>query len=341
MKISIILLLAVMVLTGCTSRELIWPDVVYDDQPVDENGVPVKLSGVIDAGAETRGAGVINGPSPSSNLSLDVFRADMGTNLAYTATYASRINGTLLETGNITLDPEQSFFPNADIKTKFVALYPVGDTYNQGNGSTAPTVTYSTIDGAMDIMCSGFGQGDKNDPAITLLLEHLLTKIRVDVKAEGSTADEINNVKKMWGKVTNIQVQGKKTGAKVTLPVPNAASPAVKIAITGTPGNLPLTTVTGTPPAHLTLTDDAQPFGYAMFVPVTTTSRLTLLITTEYSSADLSLTTADSQTWDAGKGYVINVGLSVGGAAVTSVTGGISIDDWDDQDTAVDGGVLN
>jgi hypothetical protein len=329
MKKIILMMSAVTALAGCSKMEQITDGQIPEN---DGSGVPVQLHGVISADA-TRGEGVITG-TPA--LSFDVFRADMVSEGKYTTTYAKKVGGTMTATtGTITLNPKQYYSPNAALKTKFIGVYPAGGAENL----TTRTVTYTNamLDGSTDIMASGLVEGYKGivtNPSLTF--NHLLTKVVVLVKAGSSDPGEIANIAAMWGDITKIALKDKNIGAVVTLPDPTTGG-AATIAASGTPADLALAkkSTNNTAVSNITLTGTAQEFGYAMFLPVTTAEKLTLLVNTSaaYSTTPLPLPITTAQTFEAGKSYTITLSFTVEGTtsanASVEISGG-SAAGWSD-----------
>jgi hypothetical protein len=320
------MLLAVMAVVSCSKF-----DQISDG---DESRVPVQLYGVINDTDVTRGDGVIDGKQPSSALNLDVFRADMNANKAYETTYTEKLNGPntmAATTGAITLNPKQYYLPDGNRNTKYIAVYPTGGTYSTG----ARTITY-TLNGTQDVMCSGTVEGSRssNSP-LALKFNHLLTKLQVEVKANG--ADKAA-VKAMWGNITSIKVKGRETNVELTLPDPYATA-------AGTVGTLTAASNSSTTDLELQKSDgtsiastgveipdngNASVFGYAMFLPFSS-KKLTLEITTEKGGTK-ELETTNELTYDAGKGYKIVVAFALGSITIVT-TGNGEMEKWDDQTT--------
>ena len=256
MKNLIFVLLALLALSGCSKSEHISEDVF--------TGLPVQLSGVI-ADATRAGQGVVSGAKPDKALSMHIFRADQSdiTTPAWTANYeTTTITGSMAQSsGTITLTPAQFYLSRSDRSSRFIGVYPAGtpDISNK-------KVTY-TLDGAMDVMCSNFAQGNKASDDISMTFKHLLTQIQVKVKNGGSTDKEKSDIPTLWGNVTSIKVKGRATAVVLTLPNPNVdngATAAGSIAAAGSPNNqdLALTKADGTAAAAVTIpgNDNVTPF---------------------------------------------------------------------------------
>jgi uncharacterized protein (TIGR02145 family) len=327
MKKIILMLWALAALVGCSKHE----------QPVAGNpNLAVELSGSLNNAGVTRSDGVIEGDAPESALQIDVFRTDMVSSSYPNTEWDLKLAGTLGTDKSITLDPTQYFLDDATQSSRFIGVYPKGE-YDKSNR----TITYTALDGAMDVAVSDFAEGHISSipnklPEYTdqtLLFSHLLTKIAVKLMAKDT---EIINSK---GKITSIDVVNKKTGAIVTLPAANAANATgVSIAATaGDPTDLPLTTLKGGEPTPVLLTNTATTFGYAMFLPVESDGTLTLKIHFENSDHNpmLEVTTADAQKYEAGKGYSITVAFETTtqvSAEVVALKGAFNL--WNDETTA-------
>jgi hypothetical protein len=165
------------------------------------------------------------------------------------------------------------------------------------------------LDGDTDILGSKPVLGSKTTTGtdkLSLRFAHLLTKIRVEVYVDGTDADDISNISRNFGAVTDITVAGKKVAPKVTFPAADATTVIPTVTTDDESGDpLPLTG------SNVTLTGAKTSFGHAMFVPVTTDEALNLTVYTENFAAGFPVTTA-SQTWDAGKAYLITVKFTKG-----------------------------
>jgi uncharacterized protein (TIGR02145 family) len=328
MKKVILLLWALAALVGCSDHEQ--PGNGYSN-------LAVELSGSIIEAGVTRSDGVIEGTSPSKELQIDVFRKDQSGGVYQDAVWDLKVLGRLKTDGTIGLTPTQFFLTPNTNDSRFIGVYPVGDAYDK----SARTVTYTELDGAMDVAVSDFAEGNEgtgNGPVYvnndkTLLFQHLLTKIVVKLQAKDDDPGKVKEIINTWGKVSSITVKDKKTGAVVTLPAANAAdATGVSIAATGATADLPLTTPTGgTPPAAL-LTTEATPFGYAMFLPVKSAGALTLDINFENSHNPTQTVDIAPQTYEAGKGYSITVVF--GAIALVGTTSGFI--GWDESTTAIE-----
>jgi hypothetical protein len=320
------LFLAVVALSGCSEFGL----------PVDDvSRVPVELRGVVtDSGAESRGQGVL--PGSHSSLDISVFRADMDGSVgawSYSGvtTWGDAIDGAFdvsSSGGSISLYPAQYYHLDPDRRSAFIAVYPDNGSYS----SSDRTVTYSSLDGATDILCSDIAEGYKRvggNPELTF--KHLLTKIRVDVKVGGTLA------KKLWGdKVTSIQVKDGSVDAIVTLPEPGSSDPVTIAADPDvTKQNMDLWQIDGVPAIAdqgknpgIELGENARLFGYAMFLPVPADGKITLLVQTA-KSGDAIETEIDVPTgFEAGKGYRIVLTFDIDALKVDPVVGTL-LNNWD------------
>ncbi|MDR0745298.1 MAG: fimbrillin family protein, partial [Mediterranea sp.] len=303
MKQNVLLLLALAVMLGCSKSEYLSDD--------DANGLTIQLSSRINDTGVTR-AGVVESTLPSSTLEVDIFRADMASpDGEYPDEWEEKIDGYLLTSGDITLAPIQYYLDDATQKSKFTGVYPRGGTYDPEDR----TVTYTELDGATDVMCSDIAEGYKGvvgNPELTF--RQLLTRIDGQLKAQDDDSEVLAEIISFYGKASSITVVGKKTGAKVTLPVPNHSGSltdaAGAIEATGRVGDgaLPLWTKAGSAPTPVLLTNAAATFGHAMFVPTPKDETETLTLTIAFEdgrTADVETPTA--LAYEAGKIYTITV----------------------------------
>jgi hypothetical protein len=316
MKKIIFMLLAIVALTGCSK---------FEQVPTDEN-VPVELYGEI-YGA-TRGAGVINGIPDPGGLLFDLYRANQDATSAY-STYTLKVNGTLAVGGAITTDPKL-FYLSGNRNSSFIGLYPRADANTTINYADK-TVTYKLEDGGTDILATQSLEDSKDTdphPATALSFQHLLTKIRVDVKVDwvGATDAKREALITNIGKITAIKVGGKSVDAVVTLPtLPGGANGVRPTVAKGTVhGDLPLVKEDGTPiDADLKVDGTATTFGTAIFVPSEAAEFLTFKITTAYSAPDEYVATASAplleREYVAGTGYKVTIRLDESGFEVTEV----------------------
>jgi hypothetical protein len=296
------MLLAVMALVGCSEFDQI--------SNGDESRVPVRLYGVINDTGITRGDGVIE-QNLTSDLSLDLFRADMDPGLAYGSTYMKKLGGVMDADGKIALTPTQYYLPNVAQKTKYIAVYPAGGVYNENDR----TVTY-VLDGTMDVMCSNTVESHKGITTFpTLTLDHLLTRLEVLVKADNNGGAELTDIIDSWGKVKSIKVKGRKTGVVLTLPAPTATAGEVGMlaaADTGSTADLELKNKDGSTIAtegiEIPGNGTSTTFGYALFLPTAGSGeKLTLEIETENSGGAVTINTAANVKYLAATVYKITV----------------------------------
>jgi hypothetical protein len=259
MKKIIFMLLAVAVLTGCSK---------FEQVPNDESGSPVELSGDIYTGAATRGDvgdGVIGGIPDPNGLKFDLYRANQNPSAVYSA-YTLRVNGTLGTDKKITTEPATLYYLGNGKSSSFIGLYP------RGGDLDANTVTYP-VNGATDILATQSVEGDKvSKPTHKFLFKHLLTKIRVEIKVEGTDTEGLVN---MLGDV-KVEIKDKAVNAVVALPdlstSTNATGVYPTVAADGTPAYLALVTDEGDAINGVALNADgsAKNVGYAMFLPTPT-----------------------------------------------------------------------
>jgi hypothetical protein len=326
MKKIFFMLWAVTALVGCSEGE----------QPVSESNRTVELTGTIIEMGATRGEGVIDGTIPSTTLALDVFRANSDAGGDYSGASWAKLAGSMASnTGEITLSPTQMFLNERS--SRFIGVYPTEGTYVPEAG----TITFPPLDGATDVMVSDFAEGNATaSPDATLEFRHLLTKIQVDLKAAGlntgGTQQEddrlTEEVINSWGKVTKIELVGKKTGAVVTLPTPDKTVATPSIAADGGGyTNLLLTTKEGTaPPADFLKTTETT-FGYAMFLPVESAQGRALTLNIHFENLPTQTVTTDAQQYEAGKGYRIIVVLEAQTAVSDTKVEFMGTFTWDNE----------
>jgi hypothetical protein len=272
------------------------------------------LSGSIYTGEETRAQGVIGatGNYPTNPFDFKVFRADAtaGTNYTGVNYVETSVIGTLGTTGSISLLPALYYLPDATRSSAFIGLHPAPATAGGTFNEAAQTVTYAALDGSWDIMCSEFGQGHKGGGTNpSLKFYHLLTKITVVVKVEGTTDAERQDLANSWGAVTGIAFDDKKEDVVVTLPaVATTSDHGAATVPTASTVDLPLRN----PSTNVVASSVALPntatgitYGYAMIAPGA--FGLKLLITTANTPGITHEVAVPSQPWDAGYGYLINV----------------------------------
>jgi hypothetical protein len=288
----------------------------------DKNGSPVKLSGNIYTGAETRGDGIITGlPTGADVLNLNVYRADQITNSTWSGVtkYVSRVNATLDASGAINATPSLYYAPNGNRNSSFIGLYPQGGTPDY----TANTVKYTAIDGGTDILGSQFVEGNKSTSTpLALTFTHLLTRIEVELLIDDADANRRQSISDAWGLINSISVVDKKVDALVTLPAPGAAGrPVVTTDVSSTLAELPLVADDGDPvtPINLPTGTSSVLFGHAIFVPFAS-GPLTLKA---YAAnfGEVSVTKPDV-TLEVGKAYtvVLKFDIDSGGGALQIVS---------------------
>jgi hypothetical protein len=303
MKKIIFLVMAVAALTSCSKS---------DQDEVAAKSDIVKLGGAIDDAVTTRGDGVI---AQRTALKLDLFRADMTENLAFTGTYDKTFTGTLAagaepsNPGTIAPSPAQAFFRDENRKSKFVAVYPQGGTVDLAKG----TVAY-TLDGAMDVMGSDLVQGSiaTGEETVKLLIKHLLTQIEVVIQNGGSDATEIASIVSSWGKIESIKVDGQIADVLLTLPDPSGQKVAPTIAANSAdPVALSLWQKNGDAAPALAMPADGTTtptFGNAMFLAPGDGNTITLLVKTDIQgSAAQPITVKGITNYAAGNKYKITL----------------------------------
>jgi hypothetical protein len=261
-------LAATALLVSCSKVEVVEPA---------SDGVPVELSGVLNAGAGTRGDGVIGNidTKPAVSLNLSVFRADQ----PYGTEYKDPIGGTFTTGGEIDMDPKQYYLADGDKKSKFIAVYPNTGEYSK----TARTLNF-TVDGTTDIIASQLVEGSKNAKISTpMAFRHLLTQIQVSVVADPTATDEEKAAisTQIFGKVSSIIIKNRAGTALVTLPAPTTdAGTEVDPIVATLAGDLTLFPTHGdTGGLTIPTNDTPAPYGYTILAPVTAEA-LTLEIET-------------------------------------------------------------
>jgi hypothetical protein len=161
-----------------------------------------------------------------------------------------------------------------------------------------------------------------------------LTKIEVKVQAK--SGEDLNNVRNVWGKVKKIEVAGQPNAYTLQLPAPVAAPTATNNAATLTATGsvaLELKNATGGTVGAIDLPATAASFGYAMFLPITTTAGITLNVYTESKTGSTPAYTAvavSNQAFAKSTGYVITLSFSISGANPidVSVSAGTTLGTW-------------
>lgn len=287
-----------------------------DDLPLGKNieldlTAPIELSGSLDGmdeDTQTRGAGPITGTGKA--LSISLFRADE----TYTTSYTSGPHAATITT-SATINTGLFYQTDPAKKTKLIGVYPAVDNTNVTWDNTSRKVTYKSIDGGTDILCSAFAEGSKNSTMSTMAFSHLLTQVKVTVICDANATGK-------WSAVNSVTIASKKQDVVVTLPAPNATGTAT-LAGSGTATALTVTNETGGSATPKTPTTTLQTFGYAMFAPVTTAGTLSLSIVT---ASDGTFTkTSASQRYEAGKSYELKLTFTATGIILSTVTIGA----WD------------
>jgi hypothetical protein len=318
------MLLAVMALVGCSEFERISEN--------DTSRIPVRLYGVITSSADvTRGDGVISGSKPTSPLNLEVFRADQNSASAYETTYTEKLAGpnVLSSSGTISLQPTQYYLPDQNRKTKYVAVYPTGGVYSVGNR----TLAY-TLDGAMDIMCGSLVEGYRQGNETGIMnFNHLLTKLAVRVNVATGSDEEMRTISAMWGKVTTIRVQDRKTGVVLTLPPPGANNGTIgTLAVSGTKtDHLEFKKRNGTtvPEMAIPESDSSVEFGCLMLFPIVGEELILDIITTKGGTKSKGI--GKVMDYKAGEIYNILVTFTLSDMDLQVKPGGGTLDEWSDS----------
>jgi hypothetical protein len=334
MKKSVIMMLALTALLGCSKME--------QELGVDANGnpvgeVPVKLTGEIEA-VSTRAPITSLSGIGGTGLDLHIFRANEVSG-AFGTTYTRSVEGNLASTGAITFGEAQAYLNNGDY-SKFIAVYP---RYADGKYVAADATVEYTIDGTTDILASNVLSGKKTAPITAAFsFSHLLTQVKVKVLAstEGLSQD--------WGKVKSITIADKQIAALVKLPKPDASGSAVaeaKPAATGTALTVATTHADGADGLTIPHTGSGADYGYAMFLKGTTAETLTLNVVTENSeTGGVTVTTAQQRIYTASTVFTITLtftGSGAGGGITVDVDAGseAGLNNWASDDTAITGAI--
>lgn len=207
MRKNIFYILPILAITACTSNDLTDSDI--NQNPANEISVAANVGTV----AVTRGDGMIN-----NVLSADLNVSAIRMNETYTADYSGLTAkaATISKTGNVMTFNTPEYYLASGSKTKIIAWYPTSGTFAPATGK----VTFTTLDGSTDVMCTGFAEGNKTTKIVAnaLKFDHLLTQIAVKVYAP--TAAEQTN----WGGIKGITIKDVKTGVELTYRAPNATS---------------------------------------------------------------------------------------------------------------------
>jgi hypothetical protein len=302
MKKSMIMMLALSALLGCSKMELI-QGVDTDSHPVAK--APVKLTGIIDV-MNTRAA--VGGTKPSQALSVDIYRANATSASTFGSDYLPGvIDATFQTDGNITFTQPQYYLPDGK-SSRFIAVYP--KTTAPGQYVYANKTIEYAIDGDKDIMASTTVEGSKTSPVSatsSMVFSHLLTQIKVQVVADNQ------GIADAWGNVTGITVNGKQVDALVTLPVPSTTGAATVAAKSGSvPAALSIVHSHGAGGLAIPVGSGAGGaglFGYALFLPtaIGTTETLTLNITTVNSGAAVIKPTSPVREYKASHVFTITI----------------------------------
>lgn len=288
MKFKLYILTVALLAVSCSDNDL------RERLPLVDETAEIQLAGKLPGtDADTRGLGMIQGTTPPVDLSMRIFRVDATSGTSYPGSWATTtITGTMAQgTSTIVTSPVQCYQMADANYTKLCALLPAdGITSVSGN-----TVTYAEIDGADDIMFGAPQAGSRNADMPQLSFAHLLTCVKVRVKAADAKAAEI------WGTVTGITINDKKTGVQVTLPSTTSGSTAT-VTATGTAAPLTMRQTASDVPLSTSITE----YGYAMFVHTTASGVLTFNITTSNGGTHQVKVTAPAAL-SAGKIYTLDM----------------------------------
>lgn len=293
-------------------------------QPEKELPVPIVLSAGMSVQSETRGAGMID-DGYTSDLPVNFFLLEQdGTSGLYpnysvysagTQLAATRTGGSGTTTVNFDSGSER-YYPvrETNNKVKLVGWYPRVD---------GTAVTFSSgellfsVDGSTDVMLTAEVEGSKaikdkfSDAGKEFTFSHLLTQFRI--KAYALDAAAVTS----WGNITDIQVKEQLPQCKVILPA--------NVSFVGTAANLALVKKVVTTNADitypLTLPQAATDCGYTMVPPVTSSTVLTLVVTTEKGGTrDVPLT---KQDYEESKAYVVSLKFTA-----SAITASAQIGAW-------------
>lgn len=232
-------LLILLLCVSCTS---------VDDRLSDVDALAICLiSDMGNVTSQTRGDGIIT-ESLSSNLPVSFLRTDYTPSGIYTGGSALLHAAIHKDDGRIMFHPFERYLPDGG-NTRFVGWYPRVEEHSG-------TLTFA-IDGSTDIMVAQPIEGNKEESqrfsaAHPAKFEHLLTQLRVHAKAgyDNCAAD--------WGRITAIEVMGKKERCVVQLPASYTPISSAKATWRFEPA--------GTGADHLTLwgADHRTPFPYTL-----------------------------------------------------------------------------
>ena len=292
------ILLFASLLGACSTSDEAQPYVAPEVDPES----PITLSAQVDDTEPVGTRAVITGTGTA--MPISIWRADMTYSTAY---------GSGPHDGTITTDAKinTGLYYNSDpaIKTKLIAIHPKVDNTSVTWTVASRQVTYTTLNGYTDIICSRLTEGGRSSQMSTMTFDHLLTQIKVNVVAGANAAGK-------WGTINSITVANKKANCVVTLPQPNTTGTA-SAALSGTTSALTLTTASGGTCATTAPSATSREYGQAMFPPVTTAAALTLTIATANGTYTKTTT---SQKYEAGKSYTVTLTFTATGITVSTVT---------------------
>jgi len=178
------------------------------------DGHCIYLAASVEGTKESRTPYTWSAPSKEHALGVDVWASttsEVFLNSGKNGTGQYNNEVALHTTAKFTNASEQllndAVYPNSeDTKVYFVGMYPQGWTNEANNGKSASYV----FNGSQDVMFApqisgSYGENDGSDdkPWPVFQFKHLLTWLRLEIKAE------TEEVMKAWGKLKSIQVKSK------------------------------------------------------------------------------------------------------------------------------------
>lgn len=190
-------------MTACTS----------EGDPIDniDNGQPVEIKASAGIGEIiTKTAGVITEGTDIENIEFiktekETLPTDWNTEVL------TAIDATINSTDGFKFSTPQYYNPIATIQSHLIGYHPK----TEGGGTRNKNiVTYTTITGQEDIMCTGITSGNKKDnitKKLNFTFDHQLAQYTFKIQAADQQAVTT------WGKITSIKLIGQQTAATLTL----------------------------------------------------------------------------------------------------------------------------
>ena len=189
-------------MTACTS----------EGDPIDniDNGQPVEIKASAGIGQIiTKTAGVITDGKDVENIEFVIVEKESVP--SDWSTEALKATDATINTDGFKFSTPQYYNPISTIKSHLIGYHPK----TEGGGSRSNNVvTYTTITGQEDIMCTGIVSGNKEDnktKALDFTFDHQLAQYTFKIQAEDQQAVAT------WGKISSIKLIGQQTTATLTL----------------------------------------------------------------------------------------------------------------------------